>query len=249
MGGRTVPRGVRDRGSHGRRTFPVAGRAAGRDPACRTVPGVGTLSAMTASPRTWLLLAGLVLACAPRKQAWRETTPPETFVELLPKGAELSVDGASLGPGGRTLAVPDPAHVYVLRATAPGFSAAERSEQGARLAGGRIGLALRPEGFGDARRLDFDDGVGLAAAAALLEKKGRHELALEYADRAVELAPEHALGHRVAGDAALALGRRKRAIQAYSTYLSVAPDAPDRVVIERRVEGMRGDLTIPPQVR
>ena len=204
---------------------------------------------MNASRITWLVLAGLALACAAPKQAWRETTPPEVFVELLPKGAELTIDGKPFGSGAHTVAVPDPAHVYVLRASAKGFLPAERSEAGARLSGARVGLALRPEGFGSGRRFDIDDGSGIALAAALLEKKGQHALALEYADRAVELAPEQPLGHRVAGDAALALGQRKRAIQAYSTYLAVAPDAPDKAAVAQRVEGLRGDLTIPPMVK
>ena len=204
---------------------------------------------MIPASRTWLLLAGLLLACATPKQAWVETTPPEVFVELLPRSAELSLDGKPLGTGGRTTAVPDLSRVYVFRATAPGFTAVEKSEKGVSLAGGRLGLVLRPEGFGEARRLELDDGAGLAAAAALLEKKGKHELALEYAERAVEVAPELALGHRVASDAAMTLERRKRAIQAYSAYLAAAPDAPDRAAVARKVEGLRGDLTIPPVVR
>jgi tetratricopeptide (TPR) repeat protein len=166
-------------------------------------------------------------------------------VEVLPRSATLSLDGAPLGPGARTVAVPDPAHVYRFSASARGFAPAQHDAEGARLAGARIGLVLRPAAFGEARRLDLDEAGGLAAAAALLERTGQHQAALEYAERSVELAPEAPLGHRVAGDAALALGRQKRAVAEYSAYVQLAPDAADRPAIERRVEELRGDITIP----
>ena len=191
-----------------------------------------------------LVCALLLLACAARKEAWRQAAP-EAFVDVVPRAAELSVDGVPVGRGAHTVPVPDPAHVYVFRAVAPGFAPGQRAGEGARLAGARVGLVLRPEGFGDARRLDLDDGASLAAAASLLERTGRHAAALEYAERAVDMSPEVALGHRVLGDAAQALGQRKRAIQELSTYLQLAPDAPDRRAVERRVEELRGDLTIP----
>ena len=184
------------------------------------------------------------LACAARKEAWRQAAP-EVFVDVVPRAAQLSVDGAPVGAGAHTVAVPDARHVYVFRAVAPGFAPRERAAEGARLAGARLGLVLRPDGFGDARALDLDDGSGLAAAASLLQRSGRVAVALEYAERAVEVSPEAPLGHRVLGEAAQALGQRKRAIQELSTYLQLALDAPDRRAVERRVEELRGDLTIP----
>jgi tetratricopeptide (TPR) repeat protein len=183
--------------------------------------------------------------CAPKRQAWSETVQAEVFVEVLPRSAELWVDGAPQGPGSRTVRVPDAAHVYAFRAAAPGFSVAEQSGAGAQLMGGHVGLVLRPDGFGEARPLDIQDGASLARAAALLQRRGRSEQALEYAERAVEVSPEVPLGHRVMGEAALALGRQKQAIQGYSGYLQLAPDAPDRAAVERQVERLRGDLTIP----
>jgi len=192
---------------------------------------------------SWTTLL-LLLACAAPKDAWRQTAA-EVFVDVVPRAALLSVDGAPLGTGAHTVPVPGPAHVYVFRATAPGFAPGERAGEGSRLAGTRLGLVLRPNGFGEARRLDLDDGSGLASAASLLQRTGQHLLALEYAERAVEVGPEVALGHRVLGEAAQALGQRKRAIQEYSTYVQLAPEAPDRGVVERKVGELRGDLTIP----
>ncbi len=190
------------------------------------------------------LIVACAAACAGPKETWPRA-PAEVFVDVLPRGAELSVDGAPLGVGPHTVPVPEPAHVYVFHAAAPGFVPGERSGDGARLAGARIGLVLRPNGFGNARRLDLDDGAGLAAAAALMQRAGHPSTALEYGERAVEVSPEVPLGHRVVGEAAQALGQRKRAIQEYSAYLQLSPDAPDRAVVQRRVEELRGDLTIP----
>ena len=175
--------------------------------------------------------------------------PPEVFVDVLPRSAELTVDGAPLGPGSRAVPVPDPSRRYLFRAAAPGFQGVERADDGARLAGARIGLVLRPDGFGSARRLQLDDGDGLAAAAALLERRGQHLAALEYARRAVEVAPREPRAQRVLGDAALALGRQQDAIQAYSAYLRLAPDAPDAAAVERRVERLRGDQVVPVERR
>jgi len=192
-----------------------------------------------------LAAAALAAGCGAPKQPWHEAVPREVFVEVLPRSAALSVDGTPLGNGARAVPVPDPAHRYLFSASAQGFATAQRADDGARLAGARIGLVLRPAGFGEARRLELDEPAGLAAAAALLARGGHHQAALEYAERAVELAPDAPLGHRVAGDAALALGHRRRAVHEYSAYVQLAPDAADRDAVERRVEQLRGDLTIP----
>ena len=194
--------------------------------------------------RAAAVLCASLLACAARKEAWRGVAP-EVFVDVVPRAAQLSVDGAPVGLGAHTVPVPDARHVYVLRAAAPGFAPRERSAEGERLAGARVGLVLRPEGFGEGRPLDLDEGSGLAAAASLLQRSGRAAAALEYAERAVEVSPEVPLGHRVLGEAAQALGQRKRAVQELSAYLQLAPDAPDRRAVERRVEELRGDITIP----
>ncbi len=192
-----------------------------------------------------VVAAGVVSACATSKQSWRETAPPEVFVEVLPRSAQLVLDGRPLGAGSRAVAVPDPGHVYVFQARAPGFGAAERSAEGARLGGARLGIVLRPDGFGAARLLDLDDAGGLAQASALLERRGQHREAVEYAEHAVELAPEAPAPRRVLGAALMALGDQRRAIQEYSTYIQLAPDARDRRDVERLVAKLRGDVTIP----
>jgi tetratricopeptide (TPR) repeat protein len=192
--------------------------------------------------------AALALSCAATpRQTWTDTTPPEVLVEVLPRDARVVLDGVALGPGARAVAVPEPERRYRFSVSAQGFVSVEREGEGARLAGSRLGIALRPEGFGSARPLELDDGEGLAAAAALLERRGAHRQALEYAERAVEAAPEVALGQRVLGDAARALGQRRRAIDGYSAYLRLAPEAPDRDAVASRLEELRGDVALPLQ--
>jgi tetratricopeptide (TPR) repeat protein len=184
-------------------------------------------------------------ACAAPRQPWHETFPAEAMVEVLPSDAEVAVDGAPARRGAQTVPVPDPEHRYVFRASAPGFAPAEVARAGAALAGARVGLALRPTGFGDALRLDLDEPAGLAAAGAALLRDGRTAQAIEYAGRAAELAPEEPLPRRVLGEAYRRSGARARAVEELSAYLRAAPGAPDKVEVERTVEALRGDMTVP----
>lgn len=203
---------------------------------------------LSAAPLAPLLaLAALASACAEApRQPWRDQPPPEVLIEVLPRAAAVTVDGAPLGPGQRAVPVPAAEHRYRFAFRAAGFAPAEREETGEKLAGTRLAVVLRPDGFGTARRLEPDDAPGLGAAAALLERRGDHAAALEFAERAIALAPDTAQAQRVAGDAAQALGRRDRAVQAYSAYLALAPGAPDRAAVAARIEALRGDLTVPP---
>jgi hypothetical protein len=192
------------------------------------------------------LLSFAASACAPR-QRFEDLEGPEGLVEVLPRSAQLEVDGVAMGPGGRALPVRDPARVHRLRATAEGFEPAEVTVEGAALAGTRVGLVLRPLGFGAARGLSMDEPAGLHAAAASLLRGGRAREAVEYAARAAELAPQAAPPHRVLADAWLSLGARERAARAYAAWLERAPaDAPGRAEVERRLSELRGDLDMGP---
>ncbi len=198
------------------------------------------------TPRSALAISFLLAAaaCATPKESWREMQVPEVFVEVLPRGAVLEVDGRLLGPGSRPVPVPEPGRRYHLRASAPGFLVAEMTAEGAQLLGTRVSLVLRPEGFGASRRLDAGDPPSLAQAAATLLRADRLDDAREYADRSLELA-EVPLSHRVLGAVYEKRGDRRNAAQQYSIYLSLVPDAPDAKAIAEAVERDRGDLTIP----
>jgi len=189
-------------------------------------------------------LAATLLACAAERESWRAVAPPEVLVEVLPHAARVDLDGQPLGAGSRTVPVPEATRLYKLRATAPGFEPAEVEQPGEKLAGSRLGMALRPEGFGSGRRLDLDDPTGLSHAAAQLERAGRPREAVEYAERALSLA-EVPVAHRVLGAAYARLGDRRASIRHYTDYLGLAPDAPDAAAISRALEKERGDITIP----
>jgi len=198
----------------------------------------------TMTPRHAPLLAAVVLACAPRVPTWGEVRPPEAYVETLPTGAMVHVDGAEVGRTPLSFPVRDASRPYRVRATAPGFAVLEVDVPGAKLANGRLDLVLRPDGFGTDRRLDLGDAVGLAQAAAVLAKADRARDALAFAEASLGVA-ENPLAHKVAGEAYRRLGDRNRAAQEYSIYLTMEPDAPDRQAIERLIGAARGDLTIP----
>lgn len=216
-----------------------------RHRAAPAVPVTPSCTAPRAGAAAVLACAVAAVACAAPRPPSRDLDPPEVLVEVLPGGAELTVDGRSLGPGAHTVPVPDAAHRYRLRATAPGFAPAERVGEGARLAGTRVGLVLSPAGSGRDRPIDLDDGESLAAAALALERAGALAAGLEYAERAVEAAPRSPRAQRVLAEIALALGRRTRAADAYAAYLRLDPSAPDRAALERRVEELRGDRALP----
>ena len=185
-------------------------------------------------------------ACATwSSQPRREVEPLEALVEVLPRDAELWVDGVAAGRGARTVPVPDPDHVYVISAAAPGFAPEQRGGEGALLAGARIGIVLRPEGFTRHLRLELDEPAGLTAAGAALLRAGRPAQAADYGARAAELAPDEPAPHRLLADAYRAAGDRVRAAREYAIYLLLAPDAPDREEVERQVERLRVDVQLP----
>jgi hypothetical protein len=154
-------------------------------------------------------------------------------------------DGIDVGRGSVSFPVPEESRVYGLRATAAGFEPVDLSLPGTKLAGTRIELVLRPEGFGSQRRLASGEPVGLLQAAQTLLRAGRAEDALAFAQASLA-AGESPQGHRVAGDAWRKLGKREMAVKEWSLYLSQMPDAPDRKAIEQSVAATRRDIEMTP---
>jgi tetratricopeptide (TPR) repeat protein len=209
-------------------------------------PSVTRLAPVVAPAR--LLPLALAIAagagCGPRRASWDEVRVPEAYVETLPTGAEVAVDGAPAGRSPLSVRVPDPSRKVHLQAAAPGFEPADLVLDASRIAGQRLDVVLRPAGFGAQRRLDLGEPVGLAQAGAALLKAGRVAEALAFAEASLAVA-ETPLAHKVAGEANRRLGNRNGAIRHYSTYVTLLPDAPDRKAIEAAIAEARGDLTIP----
>jgi predicted Zn-dependent protease len=195
-----------------------------------------------------LALAASLLAasCAPAKQAWSEAEPrrAEVFLDVLPRNAEVRVDGAARGAGPVTLKLGE-ASVRV-EVGAAGFEPRELAIDPRTLAGARVGVVLRPVGFGAGRPLEIDEAGGLAAAGAWLLRAGRPLEAEGYAERAVEASPNAAEPRKVLGLALAKQGKRSRAAQELSAYIQLAPSAPDRAEMEVMVARLRGDIAIPP---
>lgn len=191
-----------------------------------------------------LAALALALGCAAEKESVRELAPPELYLEVLPRGALLELDGVGVGKGSRGVPAPPPgAHALVV--SAEGFEPLERPLPSGPLDGVRVGVALRPEGFGASRRLELDEPDGLASAAMALGRAGRRRDALDYAARAAALDARHALAQRALGDALAALGRRDEARAAWGRYLLLDPDAPDRAEVERRMGEGRTTIDLP----
>jgi tetratricopeptide (TPR) repeat protein len=164
-------------------------------------------------------------------------------VEVLPRDARLVLDGRAAGPGNRPLPAPPPGP-HVLRVEREGYEPAERELPDGDLGGVRVAEALRPAGFASARALDYDDAEVLALAAAFLARQGDARDASDYAERALALDRGLALAHRALGDARLRLGDRRRAADAWTEYLRLAPGAPDVREVSSLVDEARGDVTV-----
>jgi len=185
------------------------------------------------------------LACASGRTGWEEVRVPEVHLETLPTGAEVDVDGAPAGRSPLSFPVREPMRTYRIRARVAGFEPLEVAIEGDRLAGGRLDLVLRPAGFGSQRRLDLGEPAGLAQAAMALLRAGKPREALAFADASLAVG-ETPLAHKAAGEAHRKLGNQNRAVQHYSAYVDLVPDAPDRKQIEDAIAAVRGDVTVSP---
>jgi len=189
--------------------------------------------------------AAAALACAGAAHTrYDAERPPEVLVEVLPRAAEVELDGRKLGKGSRAVPAPPGSGEHVLRVRAEGFEPVERTIPPQSLAGARLAAALRPRGFGAARLLDLDDPEGLALAGAHLVRAGDGRDAVDYAERASSLDPALPLPWRVLGDARAALGDPRRAGDAWARYVFLAPDAPDAPRVMRDLDRVRGGTTI-----
>jgi hypothetical protein len=196
------------------------------------------------TPRTIaaVTLAGLLVACASAQPVtWKQAVPPEVYLETLPPGALVTSNGLEIGKAPLSLPVPDEEGSYLIRATAPGFEPAEIRLSGAKLAGSRVDLVLRPVGFGSQRLLVSGEPVGLVQAAFALLRANRASEALAFAQASLA-AGDSPQAHKVAGEAYRRLGDRNRAIQEFSIYVTMAPDAPDRKAVEQAIASARKDI-------
>jgi hypothetical protein len=192
-----------------------------------------------------VLLVPGALACGGGRRPAAEVAPPELLVEVLPPGARVSLDGAPLGAGSRTVPAPAPG-AHVLRVEAEGYEPVERPLPEGGLGGLRVGEALRPVDLASTRLLDLDEPEGLAQAAAHLARAGgRPEDAVAYAERALALERATPLAHRALGDARAALGDLRRAVSSWTEYLRLAPGAPDAPVVASRIEAAGGGVARP----
>ncbi|HET9551495.1 MAG TPA: PEGA domain-containing protein, partial [Anaeromyxobacteraceae bacterium] len=95
---------------------------------------------MFSRPLAPLTVAALLASCAGPRES---LAPPELLVEVLPRLADVSLDGAPVGKGTRAVPAPAPGSHRLLVA-AEGYEPAERPLPPGPLAGARVAVALRP---------------------------------------------------------------------------------------------------------
>lgn len=201
----------------------------------------------TIGKRIAAVLAGVGLAaCAtPKGASWADVQPPTASVDVLPPGAIVAVDGHEVGSAPLEFPVPDGRRNYALRVTAPGFEPVELTLAGASLAGARLELVLRPEGFGSQRELHGGEPGELLQAALTLLRNDRPREAIAFAQASLALG-DAAGPHKVIGLAWKRLGNRDLAVKELSIYVSQAPDAPDRKEIEQVIATLARDIEMSP---
>jgi hypothetical protein len=197
---------------------------------------------MTSRTIAFTALAVLAGACAsPQPVTWSQINAPVAYVETLPPEALVAVNGVEVGKGAVAFAVADESRSYAIRVTAPGFEPLESTVPGSKLAGTRLELVLRPEGFGSQRHLAAGEPVGLLQAAAALLRADRPADAIAFARASLDLG-DSPQGHKVCGQAYRRMGKRDLAIKEFSLYLSLAPDAPDRKAVEDAISAASRDI-------
>ncbi len=197
---------------------------------------------MTSRTNALFALAVLLAGCAaPRTGSLADVQPPVAYLETLPPGALVTVDGAEVGLSPLAFPVRDDARNHAIHVTSPGFEPLDASFAGSKLAGARLELVLRPEGFGSQRPLASGEPSGLLQAAVALLRADRPTEAIAYA-RASLAAGDSPQGHKVCGQAYRRLGNRDMAIKEYSLYLSLSPGAPDRKEIEEAITATSRDI-------
>ncbi|BDG01841.1 hypothetical protein AMOR_08370 [Anaeromyxobacter oryzae] len=185
-----------------------------------------------------MALAIAAAACASGSR-FERTRPREVLVEVLPRSAEVLLDGKPVGRGPGTFPAASRdlgGHTVAFRA--PGFVPEELVLPAGDVAGARLGAALRPEGF-PGPPLDLEDAPGLAAAAEFLGDQGDAADARDYAERAAMVDPRLAEAHRALGDARARLGDGAGAAESWGEYLRLAPAAEDAAAVEARIEQAR----------
>jgi tetratricopeptide (TPR) repeat protein len=167
------------------------------------------------------------------------------YVETLPIGALVAVNGTDVGLGPLAFPVRDEARSYAIRVTAAGFEPLDLTVVGSKVTGARLDLVLRPEGFGSQRKLEAGEPAGLLQAALALLRANRPKDALAFAKASIA-AGDSPQGHKVAGQAYRKLGNRDQAVKEYTMYLSMMPDAPDRKAIEEAITATSKDIDMTP---
>jgi tetratricopeptide (TPR) repeat protein len=176
--------------------------------------------------------------CSPASR-FERNRPREVLVEVLPRGAEVWVDGRPAARGSATIPAPPEDRELTVAVRAAGYEAEELTLAPGDAAGARVGAALRPEGF-PGPTPELEDATLLAAAADYLLERRAAADARDYAARAAMVEPRLAIAHRVLGDARAALGDLAGAAASWTEYLRLSPYAEDAAVVEARIEEALG---------
>ncbi|HWV39005.1 MAG TPA: tetratricopeptide repeat protein [Vulgatibacter sp.] len=166
---------------------------------------------------------------APALAAWRDALAlaPGNPDALEGQGRTLLAMGATLD-GVKSLEAAlekDPERTRLLEAIADGYLRSRRFKQA-------IDAIERQQRLTGAKGLSFK-------LARALQEQGRTDLAIAQFQKAIAEDPDDALAHRFLGFAYKDKNQIRKAVEAFQTYLSKAPDADDRAEIEDEIATLR----------
>ena len=206
------------------------------------------------TPAAALLLALTVMAeparqakPAPPKQpaatSWESVQPKSVSFEVMPRSAQVEVDGKAQQPGLITIDVTDLQRTFKVRVSAEGFESEEAVVVAGKVVSKQVIVALRPAGY--ERRVDAGDAASMALAAAALWRAKRVDDAAAYAEQSMQITNTD-LANRVLGDVWRHRGDRDKATRYYTMYLSLVENPRDGPEIRAYLMQDRpGDITIP----
>lgn len=200
--------------------------------------------------RLALLTLAATAACAAPQRVSLLDLSSDLQLRSLPTGAEVSLDGRSVGKTPMDVALAG-RESYELTFALRGF--ASRTIGGSReellhMGAGQLGVVLLPVGFGSGPPPGFDQADKLAAVASELGRRKAWGLSAEFWQRVLQLAPRNARAHRGMGSALAKLGRDEEAIRQYEEYLFLAPDAEDAERVHHAVDAYRGGIEMKPNL-
>ncbi|HCF62581.1 MAG TPA: hypothetical protein DFS52_31905 [Myxococcales bacterium] len=194
-------------------------------------------------------LGALACGCTAEKVSLAKVAPPEVILETVPAGALVSEGDKQRGSTPLVFSADDATAIHQLSFKAQGYHAEQMTVSGQDVVqhkGERMLLVLRPDAWAASEAaIDPDDLGRLGRAGTTLSRTDRCPEALQFFKRMAQVDPRSGAAYKGMGICFAKMNKRHEALQAYKSYLLVAPNAPDADKVREIVSRAEGDIDIP----